>query len=90
MTFYDKFKETTYSKRLILIDLPAETLPGITFREVEVVSSLSNWEVALLAEGTEFLSLNTRVILTITDPLLQCQRKQKIFKTKGYQMLRNS
>lgn len=53
-------------------DLRAETLPAITLREEELlVSSLSNCEVALLAEGTEFLSLNTRVMLTATDPLLQ-------------------
>lgn len=59
-------------KFYFLFDLRAETLPGITFREEELlVSSLLNSEVALLAEGTELLSLNTRVMLTTTDPLLQ-------------------
>lgn len=42
------------------------------FREVELlVSSLPSWEVALLAKGTEVLLVNTRVVLTTTDPFLQ-------------------
>lgn len=42
------------------------------FREEEgLVSALVNSEVILLAEGTEFLSLNTRVESTTTDPFLQ-------------------
>lgn len=58
-------------------NLRAETLPGITFREEELlISSVLNCEVALLAEGTELLSLNTRVELTTTDPLLQLQRQK--------------
>lgn len=47
-------------------------LPGIMFREVEllVIAVLSS-EVALLAEGTEFGSVKTRVESTTTDPLLR-------------------
>ena len=56
----------------IQFDLRADTLPGITFREEELlVSAVLKSEVALLSEGTEFLSLNTRVMLVTTEPLLQ-------------------
>ena len=56
----------------VQFDLRADTLPGITFREEELlVSAVLKSEVALLSEGTEFLSLNTRVMLVTTEPLLQ-------------------
>lgn len=47
-------------------------LPGIMFKELEllVIAVLSS-EVALLAEGTEFGSVKTRVESTTTDPLLR-------------------
>lgn len=53
----------------------AETLPGMTFRVVEL-SSLLKSEVTLLTEGTEFWSRNTRVMSTTTDPLLQWKGKK--------------
>jgi len=48
----------------------ASTLPDTTFREELLVSALLSCEVALLADGTELLSLNTRVVLTTTDPFV--------------------
>jgi len=69
----DKTDNDTIVGRGGLLDVDvdcAETLPGTTFRVVELLSSLLNDEVAELVEGTEFLSLYTRVMSTTTDPLL--------------------
>lgn len=60
------------------MNLRAVTLPGIMLRDVELlVSPLLSCAVALLVEGTEDLSLKTRVISTTTDPLLQVWEEEE-------------
>lgn len=53
---------------------PATTVPGMTFRLL-FRSSARNSEVAAVALGTRFLSVNTRVMLVFTDPFLETQIK---------------
>jgi len=68
----DKTNNETVVCRGGLLDVEcAVTLPDSMFRAVEsLVSAPLNAEVPSLADGTEFLSLYTRVESTTTDPLL--------------------
>lgn len=72
--------EPIVGRGALLVDVEnAETLPGITFRVEELpVSSVPNFEVASLTAGTEFLSLNTRVILVTTEPFLKVLTKDRL------------
>lgn len=58
---------------------PATTVPGMTFRLLFRSSAL-NSAVAEVALGTRFLSVNTRIMLVSTDPFLETQIKQNLYK----------
>lgn len=80
---------TNLSKLQLFLYSHAEMLPGMMFK-VLLLSSLCSSDVAMLAEGTAFLLVNTSVILTLTDPLLQRRVKhqlEKHVKAKYFQFL---
>lgn len=75
------FKEihSKKKKKFLFLTRPAKTELGMTFSTLPL-SSLRISIVATVELGTKFLSINTRVMLVATDPLLETQKRQNHYK----------